>query len=156
MAVDLHETLAEYRAGLDAELALLRQLDALSVHNRTAVEDEDLAALRQVHDGRDRVMAALVAIEHDLAPLRAILAEHRSLLQMTQEFKQVAALHRTAADMVNRIIASDRESMAALEEAELARRAAASAMERGETTLQAYRRVIAPAASNASLVNKRG
>lgn len=156
MAVDLHETLAEYRAGLDAELTLLRQLDGLSLRNRTAVDEGEIAILHDIHTARDRAMAALVAVEHDLAPLRAILADHRHLLQATQEFHQVAALHREAAAMVNRIIASDRESMAALEEAELARRAAATAMERGETTLQAYRRVIAPAASNASLVNRRG
>ena len=29
-------------------------------------------------------------------------------------------------------------------------------MEKGETTLQAYRRVIAPTAPNATLVNRRG
>jgi hypothetical protein len=57
--------------------------------------------------------------------------------------------------MVNRIIASDQQSMAALEQAEIARRSAAMAMEKGETTLQAYRRVITPSI-HSSLVNRRG
>ena len=156
MRADLHALLAEYRAGLDAELALLRQLDALSIRNRTAADAGDIATLHDVHSARDRVMSGLVAVEHDVAPLRARLSEHRDLLSQTIEFQEVAALHREATRMVNRIIASDRESMAALEDAELARRAAASAMEKGETTLQAYRRVIAPVAANASIVNKHG
>ena len=148
--------LAEYRAGLDAELALLRQLDALSVRNRAAVASGDLSLMRDVHTARDAVMTSLVNIEHDLMPLRAALTEHRDLLKSTREFQAVAILHAEAAEMVNRIIASDRDSMTALEEAERARRTAALAMERGETTLQAYRRVIAPTGSNAALVNRRG
>lgn len=148
--------LAEYRAGLDAELALLRQLDALSVRNREAVASGDPAAMRSVHAARDSVMSGLVSVEHELVPLRASLSQHRDLLKHTREYQVVAALHAEASEMVNRIIASDRASMAALEEAELARRSAALAMEKGETTLQAYRRVIAPATVNAALFNKRG
>ena len=156
MSADLHAILAEYRTGLDAELALLRQLDTLSVRNREAVASADLSVMRDVHAARDAAMTGLVNVEHDLVPLRAALIEHRELLKNTREFQAVAALHAEAAEMVNRIIASDRESMTALEEAELARRSAALAMERGETTLQAYRRVIAPASTNAALVNRRG
>lgn len=147
---------AEYRAGLDAELALLRQLDSLSSRQHEATLAGDYAALRRVHEARGTVMGNLVAVEHELKPLRARLAEQRSLLQRMPEFQSVATLHREAADMVTRIISSDHESLHALQEAEQARRAAAEATERGETTLQAYRRVIAPTASNATLVNRRG
>jgi hypothetical protein len=101
-------------------------------------------------------MRSLVSVEHELKPLRGLLAEARQTLQRMPEFQSVAALHAMAAEMVARIIASDQESLRALEEAERARRAAAAATEMGETTLQAYRRVIAPAASNATLVNRRG
>lgn len=155
MEPDLHALLAEYRAGLDAELALLRQLDGLSAHQRTAVTSGDVAALRDVHAARDGVMRSLVEVEHELVPLRATLAQERHALAGLREFQAVAALHAEAAAMVNRIIASDEQSKAALEQAELARRSAAIAMEKGGTTLQAYRRVITPSA-NATLVNRRG
>jgi hypothetical protein len=155
MSPDLHATLAEYRAGLEAEMALLRQLDALSARQRTAVSDNDTGAMRDIHTARDSVMRSLVEVEHELVPLRTALAEARHELAGDLEFQAVAALHKEAATMVTRIIASDDESKHALEQAEIARRSAASAMEKGETTLQAYRRVITPAA-NASLVNRRG
>jgi hypothetical protein len=155
MSPDLHALLAEYRAGLDAELALLRQLDALSARHRLAVVSNDTAALRDVHAARDSVMRGLVEVEHEIVPLRAALADARHALARDLEFQAVAALHKEAATMVTRIIASDEESKRALEQAELARRSAAAAMEKGETTLQAYRRVISPAA-NASLLNRRG
>jgi hypothetical protein len=155
MEPDFHALLAEYRAGLDAELALLRQLDALSAHQRTAVTTGDVAALRDVHAARESVMRSLVEVEHELVPLRATLAQERHTLAGLREFQAVAALHAEAAAMVNRIIASDEQSKAALEQAELARRAAAIATEKGGTTLQAYRRVITPS-SNATLVNRRG
>lgn len=155
MSLDLHATLAEYRAGLDAELALLRQLDGLSARQRDAIAANDTGALRDVHTARDSVMRSLVEVEHELVPLRAALADGRQQLAGLREFQTVAALHKEAAAMVNRIIASDDQTKSALEEAELARRSAASAMEKGETTLQAYRRVISPAA-NATLFNRRG
>jgi hypothetical protein len=101
-------------------------------------------------------MGNLVAVEHELKPLRTVLANQRDALQDSAEFRAVAARHSQAAEMVRRIIASDEDSLRALQEAEQARRAAAAATERGETTLQAYRRVIAPPASNATLVNRRG
>jgi hypothetical protein len=155
MSPDLHAILAEYRAGLDAELALLRQLDDLSARQRMAATSSDSAALRDINSARDGVMRSLVEVEHEIVPLRAALAEARHALAGDRDFQAVAALHKDAAAMVTRIIASDEEAKRALEQAELARRSAATAMEKGETTLQAYRRVISPAA-NASLLNRRG
>jgi hypothetical protein len=100
-------------------------------------------------------MRGLVEVEHELVPLRTALAQARHELAGDQEFQAVAARHKEAAAMVNRIIASDEQARHALEQAEIARRSAASAMEKGETTLQAYRRVVTPS-SNATLVNRRG
>ena len=109
---------AEYRAGLDAELALLRQLDALSVRQHHASVGGDISDLPSIHDARDGVMVKLVAVEHELKPLRAALADHRQALQYSKEFQKVATLHTEAAEMVARIIASDRQSVDALKEAE--------------------------------------
>jgi hypothetical protein len=46
--------------------------------------------------------------------------------------------------------------MAALREAEIARRTASQAIEAGEHTLAAYRRVISPSVSGPSLVDRHG
>jgi hypothetical protein len=65
-------------------------------------------------------------------------------------------MHREAAALANAILAADRHSVEALHEAEHARRAAAQALEQGESTLAAYRRVVSPPLSSPALVNKRG
>lgn len=155
MSEELRSLIAEYRAGLDAEMALLRQLDSLATRVHEATTAGDFATLRGLHEARQTIMGHLVAVEHELKPLRASLAEQRHLVQQVPDFKAVAALHLEATNMVNQIIASDKVSLAALQNAEHARRAAVTATERGETTLQAYRRVIAPAV-NATLVDRRG
>jgi hypothetical protein len=46
MTQDLPSMVAEYRAGLEAEAALLRQLDSLSVRQNEASVSGDYAALR--------------------------------------------------------------------------------------------------------------
>jgi hypothetical protein len=46
--------------------------------------------------------------------------------------------------------------MAALRDAEAARRFAAQAIDAGETTLAAYRRVVAPPPASAAIVDERG
>jgi hypothetical protein len=155
MSDELHSMIAEYRAGLDAELALLRQLEMLAARLQEATQAGDYATLRSLHAARDTIMGHLVSVEHELKPLRGQLAAQRRLLQRLPDFQAVAALHVEATGMVNQIIASDQESLAALQKAEHERRAAVNATERGETTLQAYRRVIAPA-PNATLVDRRG
>lgn len=156
MPQDFASLIAEYRAGLEAELALLRQLETLAGRHREATLGGDPQALVEIHSGRERIMASLVGLEHDLKPVRGQLADQRHRLMGVAEFQEVATLHAEAAEMVTRIIASDQESLGALQEAERARRAAASVMERAETTLNAYRRVVAPPASHASLVDRRG
>jgi hypothetical protein len=101
-------------------------------------------------------MAGLVTIEHELKPIRMALLEYRRSLSDIAEFQDVAALHRTAAELVERIVTQDRHSLAALKEAELARRFAAQALGQGQSTLDAYRRIVAPPVGGANLVNKKG
>jgi hypothetical protein len=50
----------------------------------------------------------------------------------------------------------DRESLESLKRPRLARSFAARTLEQGETTLAAYRRVVAPHVSGAALVNRKG
>src|SRR5215218_4654896 len=151
---ELAPLVTQYHSGLEAEMAIHRRIDALSREQREISRSGSLAQLVPVTEERDRLMAALVQIEHGLKPIRVQLAEARVQLSGLTEFKDVAALHREAADLASAILTADQHSVEALKEAELARRSAAQALEQGESTLAAYRRVVAPAASPA-LVNRR-
>ena len=153
---DLPQFVAQYRAGLEAEMTLLHRLEWLATRQREASEQADLEALAAVSDQRDRVMAGLVTIEHELKPIRMALLEDRKSLDDVEEFQDVAALHRQAAALVERIVTSDRVSLDALKEAELARRFASQSVGQGESTLAAYRRVVAPHGSGATLVDRKG
>jgi hypothetical protein len=153
---DLPQLVAHYRAGLEAEMTLLHRLESLAAQQRETSEQGDLEALALVSDQRDRVMAGLVRVEHELKPVRMMLLEHRGELDDVGEFKDVAALHHSAATLIERIVSDDRGSLEALKHAEEARRFAAQSIEQGESTLAAYRRVVAPPLSGASLVNRKG
>jgi len=153
---DLRAHLAAYSSGLDAELELLRQLQNLSLVQQQATASHDIDHLPRIADERDRLMAALVHLESQIAKSRRLLAEHRILAATLPGFDAVVTLHRTAGTIVTAIMSADRESMAALREAEIARRTASQAIEAGEHTLAAYRRVISPSVSGPSLVDRHG
>lgn len=151
----LLELVAQYRAGLEAEIVLLRRLEALSTRQRELTQAGDLKDLSDIVDARDRTMAGLVAIEHELRPVREQLSEHREALAEVEAFKDVAALHTEAGALVNGIVTADKDSFEALREAELGRRLAAQTIGQGEFTLAAYRRVVPPPPA-AALVNRKG
>ena len=146
----------QYRAGLDAELNLLRQLDGVSAHQRAVTGAGDFTAFGDAADERDRIMRSLVTIEEGLRAVRSALTEHRAMAERVPGFDAVVALHREAATLVGSILNADQASLSALADAELARRTAVASLERGETTLAAYRRVLAPPVASATLVNRRG
>jgi hypothetical protein len=152
---ELRRLIDQYRAGLDAEIALLHQLAALAAHQRTNSHAGDFRALEQSSDERDRLMQSLVRIEEDMREVRQALTSHREVARRIPGFDAVAALHRDAAAMVNDILKTDKQSIAALADAELARRSAVASLERGENTLAAYRRVLAPPVSS-TLVDRHG
>jgi hypothetical protein len=148
--------LPQYRAGLEAELALLCRLERLAARQREAATSGDSESLVEVTAARERVVAALLAIEAELRPLRLVIAAQKDQLEGDPHFSSVAALHRDAAARVASVLASDRESLDALRAGEAARRDAARAVEQGESTLAAYRRVVTPATVAATLVDRRG
>jgi hypothetical protein len=155
-AAELKTHLGAYQSGLEAELAILRQLEQLSADQNRAMFEHDDARLRHVADERGRLMASLVHLESQIARSRQLLAEYRSIASTLPGFEAVAALHRTASAIVNAIIGSDRDTMLALRDAEAARRVASQAIEAGEHTLAAYRRVLSPAVTGPSLVDRHG
>jgi hypothetical protein len=152
----LPQLVAQYRAGLEAEMTLLHRLEAIAAEQRAASEQGDMDTLSAVSDQRDRMMSGLVRIEAELKPVRKVLHEHRRELESLPEFRQVKALHATAAALIDRVVNEDRVSLDALKQAERARRFAARSIEQGESTLAAYRRVVAPNVPGASLLNRKG
>jgi hypothetical protein len=148
--------IVQYRAGLEAEIALLRQLSALAAREREVAGSDSLTSLDEISDARDRVMANLVAVESQMRPVRQALAAARDALRGVEAFEELRVMHEQAAALAEDIVAIDDHSRAALRDAELARRFAAESLERGESTLAAYRRVVAPSLSQATLLNRRG
>lgn len=152
----LVDALAQYRAGLDAEIALLEQLALVAARQRGVTVRRDFEQLGIEGDERDRLTRALVAVEEGLQPVRARLSAARDRVTTLGGYAEVVALRQQASGLVARILATDEESMQSLADAELARRAAVASLEQGETTLAAYRRVLTPSISQASLVDRRG
>lgn len=153
---DLRDALAQYRAGLEAELALLDQLAQVATRQHGESARRDFEGLGLAGEERDRLTRALVAIENGLQPVRARLTAARDRAAAQPGYTEVVALRQRAAAIVARVLSTDEESIQALADAELARRAAVASLEQGETTLAAYRRVLSPALGQASLVDRRG
>jgi len=153
---DLRAALAEYRQGLDAELGLLHQLTGLASDQHLASDGDDYPALAAVSERRDDLMRALLAIEAQLRPVRARIARHAEQARHVDGFSEIARLHREAEALVTKILTSDRSTLDALQAAERARRVASQAIEAGEATLAAYRKVIAPPLAPAGLVSRHG
>ena len=155
-ADDVSRLLDQYRAGIEAELNLLRQLADVARDQREATGGADFGAFSRIADARDAVMRSLVTIEEGMRTVRHALSEHRELAAKVDGYDEVAARHREATHLVSLILSTDQQSISALADAELARRSAVASLERGETTLAAYRRVLSPPVSSAKLVDKIG
>lgn len=153
---DLALALEEFRKGLETELVLLRQLQAVAAQQREVSAARDFDRFKIVSDERDRLTRSLLAIEEGLAGDRELLARQRERASSLPVYGTILALRQASSDLVNDILSSDQAAMQALADADVARRAALASLERGESTLAAYRRVLAPPVANAGLVNTRG
>jgi hypothetical protein len=154
--IPLTQAVTAYTAGLDAEIVLLRQLDRLAGRQREADAVHDVEVLTQCTDERTQLMASLVALEHQLRPVRDVLADSQRQAAVLPGFVALVQKHREAAALVAQILHHDQQTLDALRDAEQARRFAAQTIEAGETTLAAYRRVVAPPPSHAALIDERG
>jgi hypothetical protein len=153
---DLALALEEFRKGLETELVLLRQLQIVATQQREVSAARDFDKFKIVSDERDRLMRSLLAIEDGLAGDRELLTRQRDRASVLPVYGTILALRQASSDLVNEILTIDRAAMQVLADADVARRAALASLERGESTLAAYRRVLAPPVKNAGLVNTRG
>ena len=153
---ELDQATALYVAGIEAELVVLRRLERLSAQQHEASRHQDLPALQRIADERARATSSLIELEQKLKPVRDTLTAHQETARRQGSLGDLVALHRAAAHLVAAILASDEQALHALREAELARRAAAHALEAGQATLDAYRRVVAPPVRGATFIDHRG
>lgn len=152
---DLAALVDQYRAGLEAEIVILHRLEECAARQREATAAHDMGALHRATDYRDGLMAGLVNIEGQLREVRQTLSLSRDQARQVPGYQEAVHLHHEAVALVSRILRADGESLEALAAAELARRDAARAVEQGETTLAAYRRVMI-GLPGATLVDRRG
>jgi hypothetical protein len=154
--IDPAALVERYRAGVDAELQLLQQLSEVAEQQREATTAGDLTRFAVVADRRDELMRNLVALENDLGDVRTALGDDGSNAPDIPGYAELAARHREASQVIARILSIDERSMTALADAELARRSALASLEKGESTLAAYRRVLAPPPEHARLFDRVG
>ncbi len=156
MTIDLATALADYRTGLDAELQQLAALDSVASRQRALPHPPGAAELTALGTEREQHLAALLALEAQLVPLRQHIAAHLDEARDLPGFDGVADRHRRVADLVTRIMQLDAESLEALQRADQDRRAAAQSIEAGEATLAAYRRILQQPQQSAGLFTQRG
>lgn len=154
--MDLESVLTDYRTGLDAELALLGDLELLAARQHALPPAADPDTLTSLAIERRRLLAAFAALEQQVLPLRQRLAADVARAAQTPGFAGVTERHRRAAEIVARIAAMDEHSLTVLQQADAERRAAAQSLETGEATLAAYRRIVQEPPPSAGLFTQRG
>ena len=152
----LAEMLAQYEAGLETALVLLRQLDAAARRQQSAATDRRLDQFSVESDERDRLTRSLVTVDQQLAPLRAVLNAHTPVMADLPGFARVRVLREETASLVQSILAIDGESIRALADAEMARRAELAGLDPGGATLGASRRALTTPVGSATRLNQRG
>jgi len=155
-AAQLIAALPDYTAGIEAELALLKQLRQLAFAQQDASQARKIDEVNRAGDARERIMAALVQLEHELKPIRLAIAARKEEAERIPGFAAIVALHQTAAGLVSDVLQADRNTLAELKSAEQARRTSAQAIESGEATLAAYRRVLTPVLGSTGLIDRQG
>ena len=139
---ELIDALEQYRIGLETAVSLLRRLASVAHRQREGTASRNFEQLAAEADVRDELTHALVAIEPSLRQVKAVLAEDHAAAARLPGYPDVVTLKQAASDLVAQILKTDEESMHALADAELARKAAVASLECGEATLAAYRRSI--------------
>ena len=121
---EIEQLLAQYRAGLEAEMLLLRQLSALARRQKASTESRNFEQLAAESDERDRVTRSLVALEDGLADVRHRLAAVKAQAATLPAYTVIVEMRRQAAELVSSVLSVSQESLKSLADAEMARRAA--------------------------------
>lgn len=155
-ASTLGALLDDYATSLGPELDLLRALIASSSSQNDAATNGDLPALASATLHRQQLMDELLGIEDRVRPMRDRIVQALEAARALPAFATVHALHRQAERLIAELRDKDRETAASLRHLDETGRSDAQALEAGEATLAAYKRVVAPLPSSAGLVDRRG
>jgi hypothetical protein len=155
-SMTLDEALFAYTAGLDAELAILQQVEALAAEQRAVWARNELLPLGALATRRAALMHELTAVESRVAPLRdRVRADldhaRRSPGYAAAEARRVDVQARAAA-----LMAADRQFLTDLEATLEGRRREVHDLDTGGATLAAYRRIVVPDVASAGLFDSRG
>ena len=148
--------ISAFAAGVQQEIGLLEQLQITAGEQRLAGEARDFDRFQAVSSERDRLTRALLDIESGLADTRLRVMPVLESDALDPGHLEVLTLCRRSDALVADILRCDREAMKTLADAEVARRAALNSLEKGETTLAAYRRVLTTTETHAGMLDQRG
>jgi hypothetical protein len=150
------EVVLAYTAGLDAEIAILQQVEALAAEQRAVWARDELLPLAALATRRAALMHELAAVEARIVPLRDRLDRDLERALRTPGYSAAEARRQDAQTVIYRLMAADRKFLTDLETSLEARRRAAHDLDTGNATLAAYRRVVVPAVASAGLFDQRG
>jgi hypothetical protein len=156
MTSRLAGVLKTYREGLERELLLLDALARLASSQRVASVDHDAVRLDALTLEREDLVQELLRLDDDLRLQRAELAAELDCARTLDLFEGVSDLHRRAAELLDAVLGSDRETCATLERDSEPRRLVAHELEAGGATLAAYRKVLSPVAPRSGIFDRRG
>lgn len=152
----LDDVLDAYTSGLEAEIALLRQVDALADGQRAAFARGEIVDLAGLATRRAELMHELSAAEARLAPWRARILANLPIAHRSAAFPAADARGREAQALVRQLVERDRSFLNDLESTLEHRRREVHDLDTGGATLAAYRRVVAPARASSGLIDSRG
>ncbi len=150
------EVVVAYTAGLDAEIALLHQVEALAAEQRAVLARDELLPLGALATRRAALMHELAAVEGRIAPLRDRLRGDLERAIRTPGYGAAETRREEAQTLIYRLLAADRTLLTDLEASLASRRREAHDLDTGNATLAAYRRVVEPTLASAGLFDQRG
>jgi hypothetical protein len=152
----LDEVVLAYTAGLDAEIALLQQVEALAAEQRAVWARDELVPLAALATRRAALMHDLTATEARIAPLRERLHADPERARRCAGSAAVDAKVIEAQTLIQSLMQADRAFLTDLESTLESRRREAHDLDTGGHTLAAYRRMVVPDVESAGFFDRRG
>jgi hypothetical protein len=150
------EVVLAYSTGLDAQMVILEQVEALAAEQRAVWSRNELLPLGALATRRAALMHELAAVEARLVPLHDRLRSDLERALRTPGYGVAENRRQEARTLIHRLMAADRRFLADLETSLESRRRESHNIDTGNATLAAYRRVVVPAVASAGLFDQRG
>ncbi len=150
------EVVLAYTAGLDAEIALLQQVEALAAEQRAAWARDELLPLGALATRRAALMHDLAATEARIAPLRDRLRTDPDRARRCPGYAAADARVIEVQTLIQRLMQADRAFLTDLESTLESRRREAHDLDTGGHTLAAYRRIVVPDVESAGFFDRLG